>query len=196
MLKSYKKIIAQELQETLLELDEQRLKAVCTLILKTEAAGGRVHLTGIGKPSYIAGYAASLFSSIGIPAYFLDGTEAVHGSSGQVQAEDLVIAISNSGETTELLAAVSTLKKNGAQIVVLSRSHHSSLAMLAEISLTAAVDLEGDNLNKPPRASIVAELIYLQALSILLQEAKGLTLDTYLAWHPGGTIGQALETSS
>jgi arabinose-5-phosphate isomerase len=80
------------------------------LILDAEAAGGRVHVTGIGKPGHIAGYIASLLSSTGTPAYELHGTEAVHGSSGQVCPGDVVIAISNSGETAELKATVNTVK--------------------------------------------------------------------------------------
>ena len=79
--------------------------------------GGRVHVTGIGKPGHVSGYAASLFSSTGTPTYELHGTECVHGSAGQVLSGDVVIMHSNSGETGELKATVTCLRKNGAKII-------------------------------------------------------------------------------
>ncbi|HEY8461589.1 MAG TPA: PfkB family carbohydrate kinase, partial [Blastocatellia bacterium] len=94
--------------------DENYFKRAADLITRVEARGGRIHVTGIGKPEYVAGYVAALFSSTGAPAYFLHGTECVHGSAGQVVPGDLVIAISNSGETVEMIAAITALKRNGA----------------------------------------------------------------------------------
>lgn len=153
----------------------------------------RVRVIGIGKPSRVSKYIASLLSSTGTPAYVLDGTEAVHGSSGQVVAGDVVIAISNSGETKELKATVHTLKENDAKIISITGNPQSWLAQQGDAVLIAAVENEGDNLNKPPRASILAEVVVLQALSILLQEEEQLTPEQYLKWHPGGAIGGSLE---
>jgi arabinose-5-phosphate isomerase len=159
------------------------------IILNAERKNKRVHVTGVGKCSYVAGYAASLFSSIGTPAYFLDTTEAVHGSAGQVVAGDVVIAISNSGNTKELDYAISTLKANGAIILAVTGNEESSLASLAEVILSSYVSQEGDSLNKPPRASVIAQMIQLQFLSVLLQEEKHLGLEEYIRWHPGGSLG-------
>ncbi|GEL67611.1 SIS domain-containing protein [Marinilactibacillus psychrotolerans] len=166
------------------------LKYAAKLIQSAEKKGNRVHVMGIGKPSYVAGYCASLLSSTGTPAYELDGTEAVHGSSGQVIPGDIVIAISNSGETKELLYSVETVKCNGAKVIGLSKNIRTSLSRLSEVALVSEVMNEGDDLNKPPRASILNQLIILQCLSVLLQEAKELDMEGYLKWHPGGTIGE------
>ena len=154
---------------------------------------GRVHVTGIGKPGHVSGYISSLLSSTGTPAYTLDGTEAVHGSSGQVAKGDIVIAISNSGETQELKATVETLKENGAKIIGVSGNDESWLKEASDVFLFAGVKQEGDELNKAPRASILAEIIVLQSLSVALQEAKGLDAKQYLKWHPGGSLGQSIR---
>ena len=146
---------------SLIELTNLRKKINITsyecavqLILGAEAAGGRVHVTGIGKPGHVAGYMASLLSSTGTPTYELHGTEAVHGSSGQVRPGDVVIAISNSGETAELKATVSTVMRNGAKTIAVSGNENSWLSKNCDTFLYAGVDQEGDPLNRAPRASI------------------------------------------
>ncbi|MCD5186164.1 SIS domain-containing protein [Enterococcus gallinarum] len=189
---SYDQCVLDELALAMDKIDEGSLEAAKETILQTEADGGRVHVTGIGKPSYVAGYIASLLSSTGTPSYFLDGTEAVHGSSGQVKAGDVVIAISNSGETKELLYTVETLKNNGTKIIGVSKRSDSTLSHLSDVSLCAAVHREGDLLNKPPRLSVLVQIIVLQKLSLLLQEARKLTPEMYVQWHPGGAIGESL----
>ncbi|MEG0330280.1 MAG: SIS domain-containing protein [Longicatena sp.] len=174
-------------------LDYEILNKAKDIILEAEKNEKRVHVTGIGKPGYVAGYVASLLSSTGTPTYELNGTEAVHGSAGQVLCGDVVIAISNSGETTELKATVETLRKNGAKIISVSGNETSWLAKHSDCFLFAGVQKEGDSLNKPPRSSILAEIIVLQALSVLLQYAKDLTTQTYVKWHPGGSLGKSIK---
>lgn len=163
------------------------------IILSAQKSGARIHITGIGKPSHVAQYIASLLSSTGSPCYVLDGTEAVHGSSGQVQEGDVVIAISNSGETAELKATVQTLHDNGASILSVTGNPESWLARNTEICLFAGAEQEGDSLNKPPRISIIVEILTLQILSLLLQEEKGLKPEDYMKWHPGGSLGKTLR---
>lgn len=175
------------------EIDVDSLKKAKDLILEAEANKNRIHVTGIGKPGHVAGYIASLLSSTGTPAYELHGTEAVHGSAGQVVPGDVVIAISNSGETAELKATVQTLKNNGAKIISVTGKKDSWLAKMGDVTLIAGVKQEGDYMNKPPRASIVAEIIMLQSLSILLQNEKGLTPKQYVKWHPGGALGASIR---
>lgn len=175
------------------EIDTDSLKKAKALILEAEANKNRVHITGIGKPGHVAGYIASLLSSTGTPAYELHGTEAVHGSAGQVVPGDVVIAISNSGETSELKATVQTLKNNGAKIISVTGKKDSWLAHQGDAALIAGVMQEGDYMNKPPRASILAEIIMLQSLSILLQNEKGLTPKQYVKWHPGGALGESIR---
>ena len=172
-------------------VDQAAVEKAAQLILAAEKTHNRVHVTGIGKPAHVAGYAASLMSSTGTPTYELHGTEAVHGSAGQVVPGDVVIAISNSGETAELRATVTTLHKNGAKIIGVTGGRESWLARNSDALLFAGVREEGDTIGKPPRASILAEVFILQCLSIILQYEQNLQLEKYLTWHPGGSIGQS-----
>lgn len=194
MLEKYLETIESETKNIVDNIDKDKMITAADLIKEAERNGNRVHVTGIGKPSYVAGYIASLLSSTGTPSYFLDGTEAVHGSSGQVRPGDVVIALSNSGETNELLATIKTLRNNKAKIISCTSKDSSSLSKAADVSLVAYVRAEGDDLNKPPRASILAEIIVLQALSIILQERNDLDSHSYLKWHPGGALGESIRS--
>ena len=191
-IQEYLTTIEQEVEQHLHTMDIASIEKAASIIMDCEAKGGRVHVTGIGKPGHVAGYVASLLSSTGTSAYELHGTEAVHGSSGQVKKGDVVIAISNSGETLELEATIQTLKNNGARIISCTGNADSTLAKSSEVCLLAHVDEEGDALNKPPRASILAEIIILQTLSVVLQEAHSLDLKQYVKWHPGGSLGKSI----
>ena len=182
-------IAKEPVDEYVAGIDFAALSAAKQLILAAEAKGNRLHVTGIGKPGHVSGYAASLFSSTGTPTYELHGTECVHGSAGQTKPGDVVIAISNSGETNELKATVTCLKGVGVHIIALTGNPNSWLANEAEVALIAGVKQEGDSMNKPPRASILAEIIELQCLSILLQNEFGLDPKQYVKWHPGGALG-------
>lgn len=184
--------LSDELDKFINDLSVSTLETARDIILTSESQGGRVHITGIGKPGHVADYVASLLSSTGTPAYFLDATETIHGSAGQVRPGDVVVSISNSGETEELKRTVTTLKQNGAKIISVTGGEKSWLSQNSECTLLASVAHEGDRLNKPPRASIIVEVTVLQALSVLLQEAKGLTATEYVKWHPGGALGQAI----
>lgn len=185
--------LSTEVSEFISSIDEISINKACDLIFEVEKNHGRVHVTGIGKPGHVSGYISSLLSSTGTPAYILHSTEAVHGSSGQVVAGDVVIAISNSGETQELKATIETLKVNGAKIIGVSGNTNSFLKDVSDIFLFAGVKHEGDCLNKAPRASILAETIVLQSLSVALQYAKGLDVQQYLKWHPGGSLGKSIR---
>lgn len=185
--------ISEEFGKSIKNTNIENVKKAAEIILECEKKGGRVHVTGIGKAGHVAGYVASLLSSTGTSAYELHGTEAVHGSSGQVKHGDVVIAISNSGETLELKATVETLLSNEARIISCTSNYESWLAKHSEVCLLAHVGLEGDNLNKPPRASVLSEILILQCLSIVLQEQKELNLDQYVKWHPGGSLGKSIK---
>lgn len=185
----FQSIAKESLDKYVAGVDFEALSAAKRLILDAEAKGGRLHITGIGKPGHVSGYAASLFSSTGTPAYELHGTECVHGSAGQTKPGDVVIAISNSGETSELKNTVACLKGVGVHIIALTGNPESWLANEAEVTLIAGVKQEGDSMNKPPRASILAEIMELQCLSILLQNEFGLDPKQYVKWHPGGALG-------
>lgn len=190
ILKDFVDISNEEMQALTKEISIDFYDEAVEVILAAEKKGNRVHVTGIGKPGHVASYVASLLSSTGTPTYELHGTEAVHGSSGQVRPGDVVIAISNSGETAELKATVTTLKNNGAKIIAVTGKRESWLAKNSDAFLYAGVNKEGDPLNRAPRASILAEVFVLQGLSLLLQCTKGITPTQYVKWHPGGTLGQ------
>lgn len=165
-------------------------EAAAQIILEAQAKGNRLHITGIGKPGHVSAYMASLFSSTGNPCYFLHGTEAVHGSCGQLVAGDVVIAISNSGETGELKATVLAVKNNGCKIIGVSGNPDSWLAKESDAFLFAGVKEEGGPLNRAPRNSILAEILTLQALSVALQVEQDWDPIKYVRCHPGGKLGQ------
>jgi D-arabinose 5-phosphate isomerase GutQ len=179
-----------ELAELRTRAEVDAIERATDLILDCEARGGRVHVTGIGKSEHVARYIASLLSSTGTPAYFLHATECVHGSGGQVRGPDITIAVSNSGTTPELMRAAEMLREMGIKIIAVSGSRESSLALLADVVLYAGVDNEGGVLNLVPRASILAKLYVLCALSVALEARKGLTREQYAQWHPGGALGK------
>lgn len=179
-----------EVKNTLNRLDFEALNKAANLIKKAEKNGNRVHVSGIGKPGHIAGYIASLMSSTGTPSYFLHGTEAVHGSAGQLKEGDVVIFISNSGETSEMKATVSTIKNNGCDVIGVSGNPESWLAKESKVHLLAHIDEEGGPLNRAPRASILSETIVLQALSTILQANANIDPKQYVKWHPGGSLGK------
>ena len=166
--------------------DAEYVKAA-ELILASRQKGGRLHITGIGTPGHVSGYGASLLSSTGTPTYFLHGTEAVHGSCGQLVPGDVVVCISNSGETAEMKTTVTAIKNNGCEVIGVSGNPDS---WQSAAHLFAGVCCEGGPLNRAPRASILAENFVLQRLSVLLQANRGLDPKQYVMGHPGGTLGQ------
>ena len=174
-------------------LAPDQYEQAAALIQASQANGGRIHVTGIGKCSHVATYAASLISSTGNPAYYLHGTEAVHGSCGQLVAGDVVIAISNSGETGELKSTVIAVKNNGCKVIGVSGNPESWLAKNTDAFLFAGVRAEGGPLNRAPRNSVLAELLTLQALSVALQVEKDWDPVKYVRCHPGGKLGQLRE---
>ena len=187
---SFFDLVIDELAALRTRAEVEAIEQAAGLILECESLGGRVHVTGIGKSEHIARYVASLLSSTGTPAYFLHATECIHGSAGQVCANDIAIAISNSGTTPELLSAIETLRDSGIRIIGVSGNRESELARVADVLLDAGVENEGGELNLVPRASILAKIYVLCALSVALEARKGLTREQYARWHPGGALGR------
>jgi arabinose-5-phosphate isomerase len=172
------------------EIDLGQIRAAVDLIRGAETRGGRLHLTGVGKPEHVARYAASLLCSIGTQATFLHATETLHGSLGQVDPKDVVIAISNSGNTRELREAAVAIKEHGAQLIAVTGNPTSELATLADLVIHAPVKREGGVLGLAPRISVLAEVCVLAALSVALEAARGLTPEQYSRWHRGGALGE------
>ncbi len=184
-------VVREELSRLQARLDPEALERALELLRSAQRAGGRVHVTGIGKPEHIARYAASLLASTGTPATFLHATEAVHGSAGQVVAGDVVIAVSNSGETPEIREVVEAVRRMQARVVAVTGCLSSWLARSAEVALDAGVSQEGGPLGLAPRASAVAQLLVLAALAAGLERESGFSKADYGLRHPGGTLGES-----
>jgi arabinose-5-phosphate isomerase len=155
---------------------------------------GRVTVSGIGKSGHIARKIASTMASTGTPAYFVHPAEASHGDLGMVTREDVFIALSNSGESTELLAIVPLIKRRGAKLIALTGKPHSSLAQQADAHLYAGAEKEACPLNLAPTASTTAALAIGDALAVVVMQAKGISRDEFARSHPGGALGRQLLT--
>ena len=155
---------------------------------------GRVIVTGIGKTGHIARKLAATLASTGTPAYFVHAAEAAHGDLGMVTPADIVIALSNSGSSTELLTIVPLVKRQGARLIAITGDASSPLATQADIHLDAAVAEEACPLNLAPTASTTAALALGDALAVVLLDARGFGAEDFARSHPGGTLGRRLLT--
>lgn len=189
-LENFVSVTKKEVENTLNNLDLKAIDKAANIIKKAKKNNNRIHVSGIGKPGHIAGYIASLMSSTGTPTYFLHGTEAVHGSCGQLVKGDVVIFISNSGETQEMKATVNAILNNECIVIGVSGNPDSWLSKNSSVHLIAHIDNEGGPLNRAPRTSILSELINLQALSVVLQSDAKVDPKQYVKWHPGGKLGE------
>jgi arabinose-5-phosphate isomerase len=181
---------AEAIQSLAARLGETFLDAV-ELLLNCK---GRVVVSGIGKSGHIARKIASTMSSTGTPAYFVHPAEASHGDIGMITRDDVLIALSNSGESEELLTIVPLLKRQGARLIAITGNANSSLAREADVHLDASVEKEACPLNLAPTASTTAALALGDALAVALLDAKGFGADDFARSHPGGALGRRLLT--
>jgi arabinose-5-phosphate isomerase len=155
---------------------------------------GRVVVTGIGKSGHIARKIAATLASTGTPAFFVHAAEASHGDLGMITAEDVVLLLSNSGETDELVSLRPHLKRQGARLIALTGNEQSSLAHAADVHLDASVDAEACPLGLAPTASTTAALALGDALALTLLDARGFSVEDFARAHPGGSLGRRLLT--
>lgn len=155
---------------------------------------GRVVVSGIGKSGHIARKIASTLASTGTPALFVHAAEASHGDLGMITRNDVLIAISYSGEASELLAIVPIIKRMGARLIAMTGNDHSTLARLANVHLNVKVDKEACPLNLAPTASTTATLALGDALAVALLDAHGFGKEDFARSHPGGALGRRLLT--
>jgi len=153
---------------------------------------GRVIVTGMGKSGIIARKVAATFTSTGTAAFFLHPAEAVHGDLGAVQGDDVVLALSHSGETGELLRLLETIRRIGARLIAMTGSPESTLGRAADIVLDCGVGEEACPLNLAPTASTTAALAMGDALAMVLLVEKGFREEDFASLHPGGGIGKRL----
>jgi arabinose-5-phosphate isomerase len=161
----------------------------CELIL---GCHGRVVVTGMGKSGHIGGKIAATLASTGTPAFFVHPGEASHGDLGMILRQDLVLAISNSGETDEVLTILPLIKRLGTPLLALTGRPGSTLAQAADVHLDVSVAQEACPLNLTPTASTTATLAMGDALAVALLEARGFTQEDFALSHPGGTLGRRL----
>jgi len=153
---------------------------------------GRVIVTGMGKSGIICRKIAATLSSTGTPAFFLHPAEAIHGDLGVLQSEDVIVALSHSGETDELLRLLETIKRLGARLVVITGEPHSTLGQAADVALDCHVSKEACPLNLVPTASTTAALALGDALAMTLLVTKGFRQEDFANLHPGGKLGKRL----
>jgi arabinose-5-phosphate isomerase len=175
----------------LIERIDASFVAAARLIL---GCRGRTIVCGIGKSGHIARKIAATLASTGTPAYFVHAAEASHGDLGMVTADDVMIAISHSGESEELLSIVPLVKRQGARLIAMTGNRDSTLAREADAHLDAAVAEEACPLNLAPTASTTAALALGDALAVALLDARGFSEADFARSHPGGSLGRRLLT--
>ena len=158
------------------------------------ACHGRVIVSGVGKSGHIARKIAATLASTGTPAYFVHAAEAAHGDLGMITRDDVLIALSNSGESEELLTIVPLVKRQGGRLIAITGSAASSLAREADAHLDAGVAEEACPLNLAPTASTTAALAMGDALAVALLDARGFGAEDFARSHPGGALGRRLLT--
>ncbi len=173
----------------LLERVDDSFVAACRLLL---ACRGRIVVTGIGKSGHIGGKLAATLASTGTPAFFLHPAEASHGDLGMLTADDVVLAISNSGETGEILTILPVIKRLGIPLIGMTGNPASTIARAADVNLDVSVGKEACPLGLAPTASTTAALVMGDALAISLLESRGFTEEDFAHAHPGGTLGRKL----
>jgi arabinose-5-phosphate isomerase len=196
-------------------LDQTRLLSRAREVLDTEAAAiralgarldqafvdasrlilgcdGHLIVTGMGKSGHIGHKLAATLASTGTPAFFVHPAEASHGDLGMIRSGDLIVALSNSGETGEVVALLPVIKRLGVRLIAMTGNPASSLAKHADVHLDTSVDREACPLGLAPTASTAAQLALGDALAIALLEARGFTSEDFARSHPGGTLGKRL----
>jgi arabinose-5-phosphate isomerase len=153
---------------------------------------GRVIVSGMGKSGHIAGKIAATLASTGTPAFFMHAAEASHGDIGMITRDDVLLAISNSGETAELLLLIPHLSRLGVPVIAITGNSKSNLARASSVHLDVSVDEEACPLNLAPTASTTATLAIGDALAVALLEARGFTPQDFARSHPGGALGRKL----
>jgi arabinose-5-phosphate isomerase len=181
-------IEARALERAAERLDEQFALA-CHLCMQTR---GRVVVTGMGKSGHIASKIAATLASTGTPAFFMHPAEASHGDLGMITGDDLLLAISYSGETAEVLTILPLVKRMGARLITMSGNRRSTLARAADANLDISVAEEACPLNLAPTASTTSMLAMGDALAVALLKSRGFTAEDFARSHPSGSLGKRL----
>ncbi|WP_339511407.1 KpsF/GutQ family sugar-phosphate isomerase [Pseudomonas sp. RL_15y_Pfl2_60] len=191
LIKSAQRTIRLELEaveELLPRIDDNFIRA-CELILSSK---GRVVVVGMGKSGHVGNKIAATLASTGTTAFFVHPAEASHGDMGMITRDDVVLALSNSGSTAEIVTLLPLIKRLGIKLISMTGNPESALAKAAEVNLDASVSKEACPLNLAPTSSTTASLVLGDALAIALLEARGFTAEDFAFSHPGGALGRRL----
>ena len=175
--------------DALAERIDQTFVTACQLMLQCQ---GHLIVTGMGKSGHIGHKIAATLASTGTPAFFVHPAEASHGDLGMIRREDLLLALSNSGETEEVLRLLPVLKRLGIGLIAMTGNPDSTLARHADLHLDTSVDQEACPLGLAPTASTSAQLALGDALAVALLDARGFTAEDFARSHPGGKLGRRL----
>ncbi len=181
--------IEQQAIAELLQYVDDSFELACQLMYHCK---GRVIVIGMGKSGHIGGKIAATLASTGTPAFFVHPGEASHGDLGMITSDDVVLTISNSGETVEVLAIIPVIKRIGAKLISMTGNTESTLAKLADTHVCIKVSLEACPLGLAPTSSTTATLVMGDALAVALLNARGFTADDFALSHPGGSLGKRL----
>lgn len=181
--------IEQQAIEDLKQYIDEGFQLACQLMLDCT---GRVIVMGMGKSGHIGGKIAATLASTGTPAFFVHPGEASHGDLGMITANDVVLTISNSGETSEVLANIPVLKRIGSKLIAMTGNSQSTLAKLADAHICISVSQEACPLGLTPTSSTTAMLVMGDAFAVALLNARGFTADDFALSHPGGSLGKRL----
>ncbi len=181
----------QALARTAAQLGEE-FPAAVRLLQETVEADGKILVLGVGKSGHIGDKIAATFNSTGAPAVVLNSLNAIHGDLGMVRARDTVLALSQSGETEELLGILPALRREGVGLIAFTGSPNSTLAKMAGVTLDTSVEKEACPLNLAPTASTTVMLALGDSLAMALLEQRGFTSEDFARYHPGGRLGKRL----
>ncbi|HFU2596687.1 TPA: SIS domain-containing protein [Campylobacter jejuni] len=183
-------IEAKSIQDLVLNLDDNFTKAVDLML----SVKGRCIVSGMGKSGHIGAKIAATLASTGTPSFFMHPGEALHGDLGMLTSEDVLLAISNSGETEEVLKLIPVIKKRKIPLIVMAGNQNSTLAKQADIFINIAVKKEACPLQLAPTSSTTATLAMGDAIAVALMRAKNFRPDDFALFHPGGSLGRKLLT--
>jgi arabinose-5-phosphate isomerase len=189
-----KKVLGSEasmLQELSLSLDDKFVDTIAILL----ACKGRIILSGVGKSGHIGKKIAASLASLGTPAFFVHAVEAMHGDLGMFTADDVVILLSHSGNTAELVNLVPHLQKIKCKLIAITGNPESRLAKMVDVHLDTQVRFEADSRGLAPTTSALVTLALGDALALTLADLKGFSHQDFFALHPGGSLGELGEKS-
>ena len=170
-------------------LEEHKIEDLVNLILNCK---GKILFTGIGKNGHVAAKATSTMSSIGVPCFFIDAVDSVHGDMGVISENDLLIAVSKSGNTEELINFLYHVNRKNCKIVLVHSNNGNESKKYSVLDINLHVNREADHLNIVPTSSIAIFTIFLQSIACEISRRKNLTLEQFIHNHPGGSIGKTI----